>query len=91
MRHIGQSLEAARLIESTLQGRIPMAATPIDRAPFRVLESANMPALVIEVGYLTNPEQEKLLTRAEFQTTFAEAVVEALVRFRDYLAAENDR
>ena len=46
--------------------------SPIERAPFRVLESANMPAILIEVGYLTNPEQEKLLTTAEFQTTFAQ-------------------
>jgi N-acetylmuramoyl-L-alanine amidase len=50
-----------------------------------------MPAVVIEVGYLTNAEQEKLLTRPEFHATVAEAVVEALVRFRDYLASENER
>ena len=32
---------------------------PMERAPFRVLESANMPAVLIEMGFLTNPAQEK--------------------------------
>lgn len=90
MRHVQQSLEAARILEGLFQGHVPMAATPIDRAGLRVLESANMPALLIEAGYLTNPEQERLLTNGEFHTTFAEAVVEAIVKFRDYLS-ETDR
>ena len=40
-----------------------MATRPIDRAPLRVLESANMPAVLVEVGYLTNPAQATLIAR----------------------------
>jgi len=90
MRHVQQSLEAAKLLEGLFQGHVPMATMPIDRAALRVLESANMPAVLIEAGYLTNPDQEKLLTSPEFHTTFAESVVEAIIRFRDYLS-ETDR
>ena len=42
-------------------------ARPIERAPLRVLESANMPAVLIEMGYLTNPEQEKRSPAPIFQ------------------------
>jgi N-acetylmuramoyl-L-alanine amidase len=50
-----------------------------------VLESANMPAVLIEMGYLTNPEQEKQLAGAEFQNTFVQGVLDAIIRFRDLL------
>jgi N-acetylmuramoyl-L-alanine amidase len=62
-----------------------MAARPTDRAPLRVLESANMPAVLVELGYLSNPEQEKLVTGDAFQSTFVQAFYEAVVRFRDAL------
>jgi N-acetylmuramoyl-L-alanine amidase len=56
---------------------------PIDAAPIRVLEPANMPAVLIELGYLTNAEQEKQLASPDFQNTIVQALVEAVVRFRD--------
>ena len=51
-----------------------------------MLASANMPALLVEMGYLSNPEQEKQLAGAEFQNAFAQAVVETVIRFRESLA-----
>jgi N-acetylmuramoyl-L-alanine amidase len=66
---------------------VPLAARPIDRAPLRVLESANMPAVLVELGYLTNTEQAKLLTSDGFQNNAAQAIFEAIVRFRDTLTA----
>ncbi len=84
-RFVDRSLALAKLIELQLRGHVPLAAHSIDRAPLRVLESANMPAVVIEMGYLSNAEQERHLTGNDFQTTLVHAVVEAVVRFRDYL------
>src|SRR5688500_19738229 len=31
----------------------------LDKAPLRVLIGANMPAVLVETGFLTNPDQEK--------------------------------
>lgn len=86
-RHIDQSNAFAALLEQQFRHRIPMAETPVDRAPLRVLESSNMPAVLVELGYLTNADQEKLLTGDGFQNAFVQAVYEAVVRFRDVLAA----
>jgi N-acetylmuramoyl-L-alanine amidase len=71
-------------------GKIPLADSPLGRAPFRILESANMPAVLVEMGYLTNAEQEKQLASPEFQTVLAQAMVDGIVRFRDYLSAAGD-
>ena len=45
-----------------------------------------MPAVLIELGYLSNPEQEKQLGTGEFQTAVAQAILDSVVLFRDYLA-----
>lgn len=86
IRHVDQSAELARMIEHELQSHIPLDQRPVDRAPFRVLESANMPAVLIEIGYLTNSQQERQLATAEFQNAFVLALSDAVARFRDFLS-----
>jgi N-acetylmuramoyl-L-alanine amidase len=83
IRHIKRSAELAMLLEEQLHDKIPLSAHAVDRAPLDVLESANMPAVIIEMGYLTNDEQETQMTGAEFQNTLVQAVFDAVLRFRD--------
>jgi N-acetylmuramoyl-L-alanine amidase len=89
IRHIEQSTELSRILEETLRERGPFEVRPVERAPFRVLESANMPAVLVEMGFLTNPAQEKALSGAAYQTAFAQSVLDAIIRFRGHLAAAN--
>ncbi|PYR47960.1 MAG: hypothetical protein DMF89_17425, partial [Acidobacteria bacterium] len=77
----------AAILEQHLHGHVPLAETPVARAPLRVLESPNMPAVLVELGYLTNAEQEKLITGDTFQNGFVQAIYDAVVRFRDTLVA----
>ncbi len=48
-----------------------------------MLESANMPAVLVEMGFLTNADQEKQLTGSDFQNAFVQAITETIIRFRD--------
>jgi N-acetylmuramoyl-L-alanine amidase len=73
------------VLQQAFRDRVPMAAKPIDRAPLRVLESANMPAILIELGYLTNPDQAKLLAGDGFQNAVVQALFDAIVKYRDTL------
>jgi N-acetylmuramoyl-L-alanine amidase len=83
--HLEESDSLAKLLLAQFQNKIRLAAHPVDSAPLRVLESANMPAVLIEMGYLTNPQQETLLAGAEFQNPFVQGVLDAIVRFREVL------
>ncbi len=83
--HVEHSSALAALLEEQFHDRVPLSDRPVTSAPLRVLESANMPAVLIEMGYLTNPDQEKQLAGAEFQNTFVQAVIDAMVRYRDVL------
>jgi len=81
--HLDQSAMLARTIQESLQGHVPLAPKPRESAPIRVLEPANMPAVLIEMGYLTNAEQEKQLASADFQNTLVQALVDAVMKYRD--------
>ena len=90
-RHLDQSAAFAELLEQALHDRVPLAPHAVDRAPLRVLESANMPAVLVELGYLTNPEQAKLLATDVFQNTIVQALFDAIVKFRDALPSGGTR
>jgi N-acetylmuramoyl-L-alanine amidase len=82
-RYIEQSATLAQLVESALRERVDMSPRAIQQAPFRVLVGANMPAVLIEMGFITNPDQERLLTSDTFQGSLVQALVDSLIRFRD--------
>ena len=90
-RHLDQSTTFAGLLEQQLRDHVPLVARPVDRAPLRVLESANMPAVLIEMGYLTNADQEKLLAGDAFQNALVQALYDAIVKYRDAVSAGSAR
>jgi hypothetical protein len=48
-----------------------------------VLAGANMPAVLVEVGFLTNPDEERQLVSDAHQNTIAQALVDGLLRYRE--------
>jgi N-acetylmuramoyl-L-alanine amidase len=81
-RHIDQSGAFARAVEAALRERLPMSARALQQAPLRVLVGVNMPAILVEMGFLTNPEQEQELSRDERQNTIVQALVDGILRYR---------
>ena len=59
------------------------AKVKIRRAPFYVLENAEAPSILIEVGYLTNPAEQKVLLTEAHQDLAAESIVKALLDFKE--------
>jgi N-acetylmuramoyl-L-alanine amidase len=86
-RHIEQSAVFARAVEAALRDRVPMSARALQQAPFRVLVGANMPAVLVEMGFLTNAQQEQQLAGDEHQNALVQALVDAIVRYRGAAAA----
>lgn len=84
-RHIDASSMLARVVEEELRRAVPMSQRPLQQAPMRLLSAANMPAVLVEMAYLTNRDQEKLASGDEFRNSVAQALFNAIVRFRGYL------
>ena len=86
-RYIEESAALAQAIEAALRERVPVSRRPIQQAPLRVLVGANMPAVLLEMGFITNSDQEKQLRSDEFQNSVVQALVTSITRFRDARSA----
>ena len=84
-RYLEQSAALAGFIEQALATRVEMSPRAVQQAPFRVLVGANMPAALVEIGYLSNADQETQLTTPAYQEQVAVALLDALIRFRELL------
>jgi N-acetylmuramoyl-L-alanine amidase len=82
-RYIERSAALAQAVESGLREQVPMSPRPIQQAPFRVLVGANMPAILVEMAFLSNPQQERTAPTDAFQNAIVQGLVTGIVRFRD--------
>lgn len=50
-------------------------------AGFAVLKSANIPSVLLELGYLSNPREDKLLQKKSYRRKLAQALVRAVNKY----------
>ena len=72
---IASSLEAGNSIIASLDKVTHMRRTTVEQANFVVLRSADIPSLLVESGYITNPTDAANLDSAAWRQRFAAAVV----------------
>ena len=82
-RHIERSAALASAAEGSLRAAVPMSPRAIEQAPFRVLVGVNMPAIIVEMAFLSNPQQEREAAGDTFQNAMVQALVNGIMRFRD--------
>jgi N-acetylmuramoyl-L-alanine amidase len=82
-RHIDRAATLAQIIDEELRERITMSPRPVQRAPLRVLVGANMPAALVEMGFISDSAQERQLASDDFQNRIVQGLYAAIVRFRD--------
>jgi N-acetylmuramoyl-L-alanine amidase len=77
--------ESGRLAESVQRELNALAGTKdrgVRQAPFTVLMGATSPAILVEAGFLTNPEEEKRFRDDAYKDRVVEAIVRAVLEFR---------
>jgi N-acetylmuramoyl-L-alanine amidase len=53
----------------------------VKKAPFVVLIGANMPSVLAEISFLTNPRDEKWLRRSDYRQKIAEALYQGILDY----------
>ncbi|MDB5415839.1 MAG: cell wall hydrolase [Rubritepida sp.] len=71
----------ARLTVNALDGEVGLLNQPLRRAQFVVLKAPDVPAALVECGFLSNPQDEALLRRPEYRAKLARALAEAVTGF----------
>jgi len=54
----------------------------VREAPFYVLMGAKMPAILVEIGYLTNPYDRKKMTSYSYLSTLAQGLVQGILAYK---------
>jgi N-acetylmuramoyl-L-alanine amidase len=86
--HLDGSNAFAGIVDQKLRATAGLPSVALQRAPMRNLAGTNMPAVLIEMGYLSNAEEERLLTSGDFQNSIALALTEAVAAFREHVEQE---
>jgi N-acetylmuramoyl-L-alanine amidase len=76
-----ESSTLAEIVQENLNDALGIANRGIKQAPFRVLMGATMPAVLIEVAFISNPEEEKRLRDPAFKDRLAGAIFDSVKRF----------
>ncbi|MGH9470695.1 MAG: N-acetylmuramoyl-L-alanine amidase [Terriglobia bacterium] len=87
---IGESDEFAKDIDRQLALRLDEAGyrqpnRGVKKAPFVVLIGANMPSVLAEISFLSNPHDERLLRRASYREKIAAALYSGIARYASSL------
>lgn len=79
----------SKLFAESIHNNVVSATSFIDRGVKKedlfVLRDTDMPSVLLEVGYLTNPEEEQLMFNDEFQYIIAESICNGI---KEYLEIE---
>jgi N-acetylmuramoyl-L-alanine amidase len=80
---LNESATLAEILQEELNGHGEAANRGIKQAPFRVLMGATMPAVLVELGFITNPDEEKLLGSGEHQGDLAQSIFRGILRYKE--------
>ena len=77
-----ESEDLAAIIQMELDKRLNTPNRGVKQAGFYVLIGASMPNVLVEVGYLSNPAEEKKLKQAVHKQRIAESIYEGIKHFK---------
>jgi N-acetylmuramoyl-L-alanine amidase len=80
---INDSLKLGKAVLGELGGINRLHKASVEQAGFAVLKAPDIPSILIETAFISNPEEEKRLNDDAYQDTMAEAIFSGI---RKYLA-----
>ncbi len=80
--HLAESQRLARIVQEELNLALELANRGVKQAPFRILMGAAMPAVLIELGFLSNPSEEAKLNEPVYRARLVDTLVRAIGRYR---------
>ncbi|HSN86075.1 MAG TPA: N-acetylmuramoyl-L-alanine amidase, partial [Thermoanaerobaculia bacterium] len=80
--HLAESQRFANLVQGELNQALQLRDRGVKQAPFRVLKGATMPAVLVELGFLSNPDEEKKLQDPEYRGALIGSLARAVQRYK---------
>ncbi|MBT7895876.1 MAG: N-acetylmuramoyl-L-alanine amidase [Flavobacteriales bacterium] len=87
---LNQSLKIAEEVEKEISTRANRKSRGVKQAPFYVISRTNMPSILIECGFLTNPKEEDYLHSEIGQDYIASAIFRAFRTYKKSVEIKDD-
>ncbi|MEO6259507.1 MAG: N-acetylmuramoyl-L-alanine amidase [Thermoanaerobaculia bacterium] len=83
--YLNESSRLAQAVQEEMNRITGVQNRGVKQAPFKVLVGATMPAVLVEVAFITNPDEESRIRSEEFQKIVVSALTTAVERYKaDY-------
>ncbi len=89
--YLKESEDLAAMIQMELDKKLTTPNRGVKQAGFYVLYGASMPNVLVEVGFISNPAEEKKMKQEKYKQNIAEAIYAGIMHFkysREKLLAE---
>lgn len=80
--YIEESSRFATTIQEEMNAASSIVNRGVKQGPFKVLVGATMPAALVELGFISNPEEEAKLQSEAFQNAMVAALTRAVERYK---------
>jgi N-acetylmuramoyl-L-alanine amidase len=84
-----QSMQLAESVQNQFENRVHRINRGVKEAGFLVLVYTTMPSILIETGFLSNPEEEKFLLSEQGQDYIASAIYRAFKGYKNSIESNN--
>ncbi len=80
----------ARTMQNSMVNKLRLTDRGVKTDRFTVIRETEMPAVLLEIGFLSNPEEERLLGSSSFRERAAESIAEGIQKYRDSILEGED-
>jgi N-acetylmuramoyl-L-alanine amidase len=78
---ISDSIKLGRAVLDQIGGINTLHKARVEQAGFAVLKAPDIPSILVETAFISNPQEEKRLKRADYQDQMALAIVQGIKKF----------
>ncbi|MFP5471596.1 MAG: N-acetylmuramoyl-L-alanine amidase, partial [Bacteroidia bacterium] len=88
--YLDQSLTLAKNIQDEFTYKLKRENRGVKQAGFMVLWTATMPSVLVELGFLSNPEEEKFLKSESGKNDLATSIFKAFEKYKHSIESVNE-
>ena len=80
---LSESSRLAEIIQTDFNRALEIPDRGVKQAPFRVLVGATMPAVLVEIGFISNPDEEERLRDPDFLNLIIRSLLGSIEAYRE--------
>ena len=87
-KYMSQSVHLASLVQKQFKNRCKRVDRGVHQAGFLVLKASAMPSILVELGFISTPAEERYLNTESGTSTLAEGIYQAFLTYKKELSED---